>query len=315
MDSARKALSEGRYEDMDWALLKGSRLHQRAMKTSVRRGLAELINLVRLFPSLELRIDDLPPEARALLDLPLAAPGDIHNLSETIGAVHGQVRRGIEARLTAVKEKVERSRADSSLSLSLLSVAARSLAEEKLEQAVGLARDAERVIGASMAEVQEMRALSRRYHELATIDAGLGLDARHHRDLFRQALRSHDVPAAVHRLKEAVSAAEKATAPYLPQLEIRSSQLFNHGSSPAMQIRLDDGEDRNGPVATPRHPSAGRCGQERAFDLELPRAVHPPAVHHRARAGHIKRGTASTAVQAMRGRKCWDYLSGTNLYP
>ena len=194
MDSARKALAQGRYEDMNWALLKGTGCTSGPERTSTRRGLAELINLVRLFPLVGLRVDDLPPEAKTLLDLPMAEPVGIRHLSETIGAVHGVAKKGITAHLASVREKAERSPADSSLSLSLLAVAERSLAEEKLEQAVELVRDADRAVGASMAEVQEMRALSHRYHELAAIADELGLDAGHHRDLYRQALRSRDVP-------------------------------------------------------------------------------------------------------------------------
>lgn len=244
MDTARTSLGQGRYEAMDWALLKGSRLHQRAKRTSVHRGLAELINLVRLFPLIGLRLDELPAEAKALLDLPMAEPGDVRNLSETIGAVHGVAKRGIAARLASIREKAERSPVDSSISLSLLSVAERSLAEEKLKQAAELAREADRTFGASMAEVREMRALSQRYHELAAIADDLGLDASHQRDLFRQALRSKDVPSAVHRLKEAVNAAERSTAAYLPRLEIHSSELVNNGPSPALQLELEGGAPR-----------------------------------------------------------------------
>ncbi len=244
MDTARKSLAQGRYEVMNWALLKGSRLHQRARRTSVQRGLAEIINLVRLFPLVGLKVDDLPPEAKALLDLPLAEPGDVRNLSETIGAVHGLAKRGIAARLASVRERAERSPVDSSISLSLLSVAERSLAEEKLQQAADLVRTADRAVGASMAEVQEMRALSHRYHELAAIASDLGLDVHHQRDLFCQALRSKDVASAVHRLKEAVHAAERSTAAYLPRLEVHASELVNNGPFPALHLNLEGGSQR-----------------------------------------------------------------------
>jgi hypothetical protein len=244
MDSARKALAQGRYEDMDWALLKGHRLHQRAQRTATRRGLADLINLVRLFPSVGLRVDDLPPEAKTLLDTSMAEPADIRHLSETIGAVHGVAKRGIMAHLASVRERAERSPADSSLSLSLLAVAERSLAEDKLDQAIELVWDADRAVGASMTEVKELRALSHRYHGLAAIAEELGLPAGHHHDLYRQALRSRDVPATVHRLKEAVSAVEKATAAYLPHMELRSSELFNRGSFPALHITIEEGLPR-----------------------------------------------------------------------
>jgi hypothetical protein len=250
MEEARTALAQGRYEAMDRALLKGSRLHARARGTSVRRGLADLINLVRLFPSAGLRLNDLPPEAATLLDLPMAEPGDVRDLSETVGAVHGVVIKGISARLASVRERAIRSPADSSISLALLSVAERSLAEESLEQALELIGDADRAVGASKAEVQEMRALAHRYQELAAIADGLGLDGSHHRDPYRQALRSRDVPSSVHRLKEAVHAADRSTAAYLPLLEVRSSEVFNRGSSPALQLKLEGGPP--GPVLWPQ---------------------------------------------------------------
>jgi archaellum component FlaC len=111
---------------------------------------------------------------------------------------------------------------------------------KSLEQEAKVARaDAERAIGASRSDLMELKALSRRYHELEPIAAGLGLEEGHHRELYRQALRSKDVATGVHRLKDAVEALERSTSTVLPSLEIRSSTLFNRGSAPALNVQLD----------------------------------------------------------------------------
>jgi hypothetical protein len=147
MGSARKALEEGRYEDMDWALLKASRLHGRARRTLQDRGMAELVNLMRLYPRVGLRVEELPPHAKELLDRRMSDHHEVRNLGETIGAVRGLLKKGVEGRAAAVLSRAEASSKDSSVARSLLAVAERSLAEEKLEQAIELSLQLRKIPG------------------------------------------------------------------------------------------------------------------------------------------------------------------------
>jgi hypothetical protein len=250
VDSARRALQNGQYEEMDKAILRAARLRLRAMTESGKREAAELVNLIRIYPKVKLKVEDLPSTAKELLDLPMSKVMEARNLSETVGAVRAKLRKGIEDYIAAVRTKAEGSKRYSSMSLSLLPIAERALAEEKLEQALSLAIDAEKAIGASVPDVQEMRALNKRYHELEEISSSLGFIGGQHLELYRQSLRSRDFTTALQRLRAAVNTLEKATSPFLPKLELTSSKLTNRGHSPALMVKFLEGSRKDQVVFT-----------------------------------------------------------------
>ncbi len=266
VNKARQSLQKGQYEDMDRAILRAARLQGRLMAENGRKGMEELLNLIRLYPRVKLRADDLPPMAKELLDLPLREVAQARNLSETVGAARARLRKGVEDYAEAVRVRAEKSKRYSSVSLSLLPIVERSLAEEKLEQAVTVVQDAERAIGASMTDIQEMKALTRRYAELEEVARAQGLSGGGHLDLHRQALKARDFTTAQQRLRAAVNALEKATSPSLPKLEMRSSRLVNKGRSPALSVRLTEGSRRDQEMFTVLWPErSGPLPRDVAF--------------------------------------------------
>ena len=244
MAAARQALAEGRYEDMDKTLLATVRLHARVRRGSIQRDLADMVNLLRIYRVLELRVEDLPAEARNLLDMRLADVAEARNIGETAAAVRGMVRGGMENRIAAIRQRMERGKGEMGISAALLNIAERSLAEGELDQVIELLREADQAVGASRNDMRELRMLSNRYHDLDAIAASVGAAGGHHREQFHQALRSRDVTGAIRHMKDAIASLEKITAPYLPSLEVRSSRLFNRGASPALQVTVEEGAQK-----------------------------------------------------------------------
>jgi hypothetical protein len=251
---AEAALEEGRYLDMDRAVLGALRSHRLAAEASNRKAVAELINLLKLFPALDLGPQDIPPGARELLDMKMGDPGGVRNLGEAIGAVRAKVNEASVKKLAKIRErvqKVERAGKETATSKALLPVIERNIAEGKTEQAIVLLRDAEMLIAASAPMVQELRRLGHRFNELRKVAEGLGMSEGSYMQHYRQALRSNDVTTATHRMNDAISALQKVIVPFVPVLEATTKGdqkaalvVGNKGEAPAMELRVvESGKD------------------------------------------------------------------------
>ncbi len=238
LDSAAKALANGRYESMDTFLLRAARLHALESSRAGGRAVAELVNMAAMLPRAGLTVDDLPQEAKELLDRKMTDLLGERNLRETTGDVRSNVRTAVEERIAAVREQVERGPGETGAARSLLSSAERSLSEGQLEKALYQAMDAETAIGATITDVLELKDLTRRYLEQASLANGLGTGSAG-LDSYRKALASGKVTGSLAHLRKAVAAEEASNASYLPDLVLRATRVVNKGEAPAIAVTVN----------------------------------------------------------------------------
>ena len=237
LDSAVKALAEGRYEDMDRSLLQAERTFDRERRRQVRQGLSELKDLGRLLPSLGIATADLPAEAVRILGLHGEEAEESDITSVPIETVRAMVRKAIEERFVRIKAKVEK-KGDGGTVRNILAKAERSLAENRLEQAVSLMLEADLMAGATLAEVLEMRELTHRYQELESYAMSLGLNGEWAIER-RSAMTAKDMAEALEHMRRSVASIDLATAAHLPALVVDSAKVSNTGNAPALTLVMD----------------------------------------------------------------------------
>jgi hypothetical protein len=255
LESASKALVNGRYESMDVFLLRATRLHARELPRTGARSVAELVGTAIMLPRVGQSVDKLPLEARNLLDRKIVDLIGERNLREITGDVRSSVRKAIGERIAAVRQHMEHEAGDMGAARSLLSSAQRSLSDDKLEVALVQAADAERAIGATVAEVLEMRDLTRRYFEQAALSRSIGAEDAG-LDGYRKALASGKVSESLVHLREAVSAMEATNSSYLPSLALRATRVVNEGPAPAIAVTVNGLRGKEATIAPVLWPHA-----------------------------------------------------------
>ncbi|MDW5563150.1 MAG: hypothetical protein SA339_07980 [Methanomassiliicoccus sp.] len=248
LEAAGKALANGRYESMDTLLLRALRIHSRERSKANAQAIADLVNTAALFARAGLPLDDLPLEARSLLDRGTWNILEVRNLRETTAEVHQRVRKAVEERLTRTKRLVDRGRGEMEAARSLLASASKALADDRLEPALSLVTDAERAIGATVADVLEARELTRRYREQAGLALALGGEQAGI-DSYRQALAASTLTVSLGHLRKAVTAIEGANARFLPDLQLRAARVVNAGPAPAILVTVNGGRDGESTIA------------------------------------------------------------------
>ncbi|MBI0583520.1 MAG: hypothetical protein ISF22_04755 [Methanomassiliicoccus sp.] len=238
IEAAGKALESGRYEQMHGALLRAERLHARERERSVRSDQADLVNAARLLPRAGMSADDLPAEAKGLLDLRMSELADAPNVREAVSVVRSAVTGGINDLAAGVRRRVEAEKGDTGASRALLAAAERSLSEGRLELALTQVRDAGMAVGAPLARVLELRELSRRYADLTALAETLGV-GEPGSERYRRALTAPDVATAVALLREAIGEAELETGRFLPEIVFRHGRIANEGEAPAVAVSVD----------------------------------------------------------------------------
>ncbi len=146
LDTAGRQLAEGRYEDMERSLLQAERIFNWECRRQFRKDLAELRELSRLLPSLGIALGDLPAEAERFMDGDRTWSWAGDDGSGRVEAVRSQVRKALGDKAARIKGKVEQ-KGDGGAVRNLLSKAERALAENRLEQALGLMIEAELMAG------------------------------------------------------------------------------------------------------------------------------------------------------------------------
>jgi hypothetical protein len=252
--SAGKALSNGRYESMDALLLRARRLHAIESSIASGRAVADLVNAAVLLSRAGPALDDLPADARGLLDRPMSELLEERNLRDITAQVRSRVREALEDRAAQVRSRVERGRGETSAARSILGTAQRSLAENKLEAAVDQLAEAEAAVGATVAEVLDLRDLTRRYHEQAALSRTLGMGNAGIEE-YRKAMASGSVTQAVRHLRQAVDEAENSNSSCLPSLRLRSGTLVNEGAAPAISVMVGGLSGRGASISPVLWPS------------------------------------------------------------
>lgn len=237
LDTAGRQLAEGRYEDMERSLLQAERIFNWECRRQFRKDLAELRELSRLLPSLGIALGDLPAEAERFMDGDRTWTWEGDDVSVPVEAVRSQVRKALGDKAARIKGKVEQ-KGDGGAVRNLLSKAERALAENRLEQALGLMIEADLMAGAALADVLEMRELTCRYQELESYATALGLvgDWTIERS---SALSAQDITVALEHMRRAVDHLDRATAVHLPQLVVHASKVSNTGQAPALSLVMD----------------------------------------------------------------------------
>jgi hypothetical protein len=255
LGSAEKALANGGYENMDAALLRAARLHARQSSRARRRAVAELVNAAAMLTRSGASFDDLSEKARDLLDRRMTDLSEERNLREATGEVRALVRRAVEERMASAGQRAEQGGGDKGAVRSLLASARKALSEDRLEAALDQTLEAERMVGATGAEVREHGDLTRRYLEQAAVAQSIGAEASG-LDHYRQALSSGSISASLAHLREAVAAIEASNAPYLPDLTLRATGVVNQGQAPALAVTVTDLKGKGAEVAAVLWPQA-----------------------------------------------------------
>ncbi len=235
MDSAGKELAAGNYESMNRYLLHAERAFHRERSLEGRRNMADLVNLARLFSFLGLTLKDLPAEAMPLLDRRLDELV-ASDLRKPLAIVQGTVRKAVEARASKVKAAAKKG--GSGAVMGLIKEAETSLADGRLDRAVGKLREAEIISEATVEQVLELRALYHRYEVLDALASSRGIPdtwSKEHRASFT----SKNMSTALKHMRAAMEALQRATAEHLPRLVVSASAISNAGASPALDLVLD----------------------------------------------------------------------------
>ncbi len=237
LDSAGKALAEGRYEDMNRDLLRAERIFDRGQRMAARRGLSELVNLARLYPFLGLTLKNIPAEALPLLDRRISDLETGASVNRALAAMRGTVCKAIITKGSKAKT-VAGKKGNAEAVNALLKDAERYLAEGRLDRAACLVREAEVLSEATVAEVTELRELYRRYEQLEPFAESLGEDGGWYQE-FRASFTSKSIADALKHMRQATSLIDRATADQLPRLVLTSNEVSNTGASPALGLVLD----------------------------------------------------------------------------
>lgn len=237
LDSAGKGLAEGRYEEMNRDLLRAERIFERGQRITTRRNLSELVNLARLYPFLGLTLKNIPAEALPLLDRHISDLETGASVSRALAAMRGTVRKAIITKGSKIKT-VAGKKGNAEAVNALLKDAERCLAEERLDRAACLVREAEVLSEATVAEVTELSELYRRYEQLEPFAESLGEDGGWSQE-FRASFTSKSVAGALKHMRQAASLLDRATADQLPRLVLSSNGVSNTGASPALELVLD----------------------------------------------------------------------------